>query len=89
MYKIILQLFFNEYEKTQCKEITSFKKMLNKLLDMSKKQFLSFNAKPEKVNQSFQENLRDYQHERDDYIIAANALLTLLRGQALSLNLQG
>ena len=82
IYKMVMQLFFNEYEKTSCSLIGGFGKMLNKLLNSSKQQFIS---------RSFKTKYPSYQYDnqRDDYLIAGNAFLTLLRAGALELNLDG
>lgn len=49
VYKMVLQLFFNLYEKSKCEEITSYKKMLNWLVNQSKQQFLSFQGRPDRL----------------------------------------
>ena len=89
VYKKVLQLFFINYEKTNYSQIVSFKKMLNVLLNFSKNEFISFKANPDRTGiQNFSSFLEQYDCERDDYLIAGNAFLTLIRSNALELNLE-
>ena len=83
VYKKVLQLFLIKYDP----KIENFKSMLNILLNWSKNEFDSFRAKPY-GNSNFSKFFQSYDHEKDDFLIAGNALLTLLRSNALKLNLK-
>ena len=84
VYKMVMQLFFSQYDSSSCSSIDSFIKMLNKLLSSSQQQFVSksFKTKYPMYDQQF------WPHGTD-YLIAGNAFLTLLRAGALELNQDG
>ena len=86
VYKKVLQLFFNLYKQANTENVTNYRSLLNNLLNHSKNQFASFKNNPDRAGKPhFREFLDGYSHERDDYLIAGNALLTLLRSGALTL----
>ena len=68
-------------------EIVSFKSIINQLKSWSVSEFKSYKANPERLgNNEHRAALDSYSAERDDFIIAGNAFLTLLRAQAFKLD---
>ena len=86
VFKQIVQLYFNLYDKESMENINSFKSILNILFNSSKQEFKSLKANLQKVKPEHVDFVNNYESERDDYLIAGNAFLTLLRAQAFKLN---
>ena len=62
--------------------------MLGWFVNQSKMQFDRFKSNPGRARPEFVPFLSEYSSSRDDYKIAANCLLTMLRSGALSLNIK-
>jgi len=87
VFKKVLQRYFILYDKTRTSEIVSFTSMINQLKNLSSMEFKSYQANLEKVKkQHHRATVNAYSKDCDDYIIAGNAFLTLLRAQVFKLD---